>query len=205
MTEAERIRRQALRRLDDALRRIPVVDKSPVACEAGCHYCCHLRVMVTPVEVFGLLDFMQARFTEEEFGEFRQRLRKSAERVRLVPGDRLLSVNIPCPVLVNGQCSAYAARPFNCRSYHSLDRDACQRSFENPERPGQGHPQFSKVARVHESCQAGLLKQTAEAGYDSRQYELVTALEEALDDLEARRRFEVKEPEVFRRAVEVIL
>lgn len=202
---AEKSRRQALRRLDEALRRIPVVDRSPVACEPGCDYCCHLRVMVTPVEVFGLLDFIQARFTANEMQEFRQRLSEAARQVRVVPSDRLVSANIPCPVLVDGRCSAYAARPFNCRSYHSLDRGACQRAFEDQDNRGHTHPQFSKVARVHESSQASLISETTGAGYDARQYELVTALEEALGDAGSRRRFEDKQPEVFGATVEVIM
>jgi len=205
MASNEHLRRQALRRLEEALQQIPVVDRSPVACEPGCSFCCHLRVMALPVEVFGLVDFVKARFTPGELSGFRERLVMTAAQIRAVPAGQLLAANIPCPLLVDGRCSAYAARPLNCRSYHSLDRAACERSFNEPANPAHTHPQFSKVARVHESVQAGLVSATSAAGYDARQYELVTALEEAMGDAAARRRFEDKQPGVFRRTVEVIL
>lgn len=146
--------------------------------------------MATPAEVFGVLDFLKAQLDAAAFAEFKDRVMNSARRLDGVPREKVLATNLPCPVLVDGRCSAYAARPFNCRAYHSLDRDACQQSFDDPDNPALKHPQYGAVARVHEGAQAGHIAGLADAGYDHTQYELVTALAEALDDPEARKRFD---------------
>ncbi|MCG6118407.1 MAG: YkgJ family cysteine cluster protein [Aquimonas sp.] len=184
----ERARRQVLRSLQQALDRLPPGPKP--ACAAGCALCCHLRVAVTPVEVFGLLDHLRANATPEGFAALAARVEQTAARVHALQPAQRLATNIPCPVLVDGRCSGYSGRPLNCRAYHSLDLAACETSFARPEDASLGHPQDAAVARVHEGTQAGFLQALRGAGLDAAQYELATALAEALVDPAARRRFE---------------
>ncbi len=146
--------------------------------------------MATPAEVFGMIDFLKNQLDAAAFDVFRNRVLQTARRLDEVPRAQVLATNLPCPVLVDGRCSAYAARPFNCRAYHSLDREACQASFDNPADTSLNHPQYGAVARVHEGVQAGYIAGVADAGYDAMQYELVTALAEALEDPGARQRYE---------------
>lgn len=186
----ESARRIMIRVLDDEIRRLPAVDRGPLACRAGCDMCCHLRVMVTPTEVFGLLDFLGAVLSEAAFDGFRSRVLAAHARVAALPPDKVLATNVPCPLLVDGSCIGYAARPFNCRSYHSLDRDACQQAFDHPERGDSVHPQLAALARVHEGAQGGFIHGLSEAGFDVAQHELVSALRQALDDPSSRDRFE---------------
>lgn len=185
----ERARRASLRRLDAELARVPATDRGAVACAAGCDLCCHLRVVATPVEVFGLLDYLRSAFDADGFAAFRARVAAAAKRLTGLSRDAVLATNLPCPVLVDGRCSAYAARPLNCRAYHSLDRTACERSFAAPTDASLGHPQYAAVARVHEGVQAGFARGLSDAGYDASEVELVTALAEALDDEDAAARF----------------
>ena len=185
----EHARRSALRRLDAELARVPASGRGPVACAAGCDLCCHLRVAATPAEVFGLLDYLRSAFDGDWFASFRARVAEAGARLAGLTRAEVLATNLPCPVLVDGRCAGYAARPLNCRAYHSLDRDACQRSFDNPGDPALGHPQYGAVARVHEGVQAGFAAGVRAAGFDASEVELVTALAEALDDEEAAGRF----------------
>ncbi|HRQ63654.1 MAG TPA: YkgJ family cysteine cluster protein [Xanthomonadaceae bacterium] len=187
--EPDGARRIAIRLLDEELRRVPAADRGPLACAEGCTMCCHLRVMVTAAEVFGLIDYLESTLSAADFASFRQRVETVQEHIAGLPKEAVLTTNIACPVLVDGRCSGYAARPFNCRSYHSLDRDACQQAFDHPTDTSLGHPQYAAVARVHEGVQGGLIAALAEAGYDSAQRELVSALHEALNDADARTRF----------------
>ncbi len=182
--------RQTQRLVDDELKRLPAAERGPVACRAGCDFCCHLRVMATPIEVFTLLDFIQRTFSEEDFVALADRIVHTDRKLRKLPDKKVLTTNLPCPVLVDGRCSAYAARPLNCRSYHSLSREACEDSFNHPRDLERGHPELTAVAKVHEGAQAGFQAAFERAGFDQRQYELVTALAEALDDEHARARFE---------------
>ena len=184
----ERARRQVLRGLQQALDRLPPGPKP--ACAAGCALCCHLRVAVTPVEVFGLLDHLRANATSDAFEALSVRVAQAAAQVHALAPAQRLATNIACPVLVDGRCGGYSARPFNCRAYHSLDLAACEASFARPEDSSLGHPQDAAVARVHEGTQAGFLQALRGAGLDAAQYELATALAEAMADPAARRRFE---------------
>ena len=192
--------RNVQRALESQLAALPRADRGPVACRSGCAYCCHLRVMATAAEVFALLDYLQRRLDAEAFGQFVERVRATEARLRDLPPERVLTVNLPCPALVDGRCSGYAGRPLNCRSYHSLSVDACRESYEHPEDLQRGHPQLAPLARVHSGVQAGLVAALTEAQRDARQYELVTALAEALDDPSARDRLE-RGDRVFRRAL----
>jgi Fe-S-cluster containining protein len=185
----DRARRQVYRALDVHLQAIPAVDRGPVACRAGCAMCCHLRVVVTPVEVFGLLDYLRDALGDAAFADFTGRVAATAATVRALPRQDLLAVNLPCPVLVDGRCSAYPARPLNCRAYHSLDRTACEASFADPANMQLDHPQYAAVARVHEGIQGGFAAGMRECGLDAATRELVTALDEALSDGDARARF----------------
>ena len=194
----EQARRSVLRRLDAELGRVPASDRGPVACAAGCDLCCHLRVMTTPVEVFGLLDYLRSAFDASWFDGFRARVAAAASRLAGLTRSEVLATNLPCPVLVDGRCAGYAARPLNCRAYHSLARDACERSFDAPGDSSLGHPQYASVARVHEGVQAGFVSGLRGAGFDASEVELVTALAEALDDEDCAARFDRGE-RAFRR------
>ncbi len=194
--------RQAQRVVDSQTRRLPPADRGPLACAAGCDFCCHLRVMATASEVFALLDYLRHNLDDEAFGRFERRVEATDRRLRELPAGDVLRTNIPCPALVDGRCSGYAARPLNCRSYHSTSKAACEDSFNHPEDLDRGHPQIKALAEVHRGAQAGFLSALEQAGYDARQYELATALAEALRDPEARGRLQEGE-RVFRRPLEI--
>ena len=155
-------------------------------------------MVTTPVEVFGLLDYLRSAFDASWFDGFRARVAAAASRLAGLTRSEVLATNLPCPVLVDGRCAGYAARPLNCRAYHSLARDACERSFDAPGDSSLGHPQYASVARVHEGVQAGFVSGLRGAGFDASEVELVTALAEALDDEDCAARFDRGE-RAFRR------
>lgn len=194
--------RKAQRVLDSQLALRPRASRPEVACRKGCAMCCHLRVMATPAEVLGLVHYMQQQLGAEAMDAAAARIAFAAAQLRLLPRERLLLTNVACPVLVDGACGAYAARPLNCRAYHSLDYDACLASFLEPADTSLTHPHSAPDARVHEGVQLGLIEVLRSAGVDSRQYELVTAMDEALRDLQASERFARGET-VFRTALQL--
>ena len=151
--------------------------------------CCHLRVMATPAEVFGLARYIRRQLATTALQDLTRRIADTATHLHAIPRERLLATNVACPLLVDGACSMYAARPFNCRAYHSLDVDACTASFNNPDDASLTHPQSAIVARINEGVQQGLADELGKAGLDRSQYELVTALDEALSDPGAEARF----------------
>lgn len=199
--DLERARRTALRVLDGQLARLPASVRGRLACRRGCDLCCHLRVAVTPVEVLALAAWLRGQLDEAALAALRERLAAGAAALRALPAERLLATNLACPLLAaDGACSAYPARPFNCRAYHSLDYAACLASFERPGDASLGHPQSVAMARIHAGVQQGLREAGRDAGTDTGHYELVTALGEALDDPDVATRFAAGEV-AFRRAL----
>jgi hypothetical protein len=83
------------------------VPKARNACAAGCAFCCHLPVLVTPSEADLLAEAAATR------PEVRARL--------ATPGVR-------CPFLGDDdRCVAYDVRPLRCRAHTSADRAICER------------------------------------------------------------------------------
>lgn len=188
--DLERARRGALRVLDGQLARLPATVRSQPACRRGCALCCHLRVAATAPEVFALASYIRFELDGPALAALLSRIEDSATQLRALPRAQLTATNLPCPLLDGaGACSMYAARPLNCRAYHSLDYAACLASFQRPDDPSLGHPQSVAIARVHAGVQQGLREAGEAAGTDTREYELVTALAEALSDQDAAARF----------------
>lgn len=199
--QAVQLPRKAQRVLDAELARLPPAARPALACRKGCDLCCHLRVATTAAEVFALLDYLRQTVPADDWPALVATIQARAGQVHALTPGQLLATNLPCPLLVEGACRAYAARPLNCRAYHSLDYQACLDSFRNPADLDRGHPQGAALARVHEGVQEGLSDLLQTGGADAGRYELVTALAEALADDTARQRLQAGERPVFRRAV----
>jgi hypothetical protein len=99
---------------DEALARSAADDRARgaelagVACRRGCAFCCHVNVDVTPLEAIRLA-------------------RHAPPGAAAAQGDA--AARAPCPLLVDGACSQYEARPFACRSVFSPDARRCEAGF----------------------------------------------------------------------------
>lgn len=196
----EQARRSALDVLDTMLARTPEEQRPKLACAAGCAYCCHRQVAVGAAEVFALVDHLRETLDAAAFEAFRERCIATATRVAPMPQGQRALQSIACPVLVDGACTGYAARPFRCRAYNSLDVEPCRRFFDAPRAGDPGPPADLGRYVVAQAAMFGLYTGLAQAGFDPRQYELATALAEALADSEAVMRYARRE-RAFLRAV----
>ena len=116
--EADPGARAAHRRFERVVAEAP--GRGAWACEAGCNFCCHLLVTVTPGEAAVLV----GRLTPEAIARVEDRARRAAG---LTPGE-YRRARIPCAVLdADGRCSAYDARPLKCRAHTSTSREICER------------------------------------------------------------------------------
>ena len=92
-----------------------------VACAVGCAHCCHFPVGITWPEGRALAEALQ-------HDAARQRaLLAAADATATATWQQL--VGMPCPLLVDGRCAVYAARPLPCRSLSSADALACERAL----------------------------------------------------------------------------
>ena len=93
------------------------------ACRRGCSHCCSLPVAITSAE---------ARLIGEAVGRepaqppAALRVKDAATDAGFAERHRaaeLQVVGVPCPFLMQGECSIYEHRPFGCRTHLSLDDD----------------------------------------------------------------------------------
>jgi Putative zinc- or iron-chelating domain len=96
-----------------------------LACKKGCGYCCYGIVMISAPEAFLLATWVQSRGAEA-IERFRS---AAAEPAGKTPQQRH-GAKLPCPLLHDGACSAYATRPVACRTVTSFDLAPCLDEFE---------------------------------------------------------------------------
>ncbi|MCW7540295.1 YkgJ family cysteine cluster protein [Aquabacterium sp. A7-Y] len=172
------------------------------ACAKGCSYCCHLRVSAPAQEVFTLAEALEQLPDAAQRAALLARVRDNAARVATMDSRRHHGTALRCAVLAaDGACSAYEARPSSCRRYHSLSVEACKASFDAPSDLGSRIRLSTPKLVLDTAHYLGHRRALSDAGRDTRQYELHTALCEALDDPQgSRERFGRGEP-AFRHAV----
>ena len=100
-----------------------------LACRVSCNFCCHLRVNVRPHEAIALFRYLQSRMPAATADRVRAKLKEYAGPAA-APNPRRA-----CAFLVDGECAAYEVRPSACAAYHSLSRQRCEQSFQEPSLP----------------------------------------------------------------------
>lgn len=119
------------RRVDEVLATTIEGHGVKVACARGCSFCCNLRVQVQPYEAFTLAAWLRRNFDPKRLEDVLARLRANVARTRELGEEARKRTNIPCALLgADGACTAYEARPAQCRRYHSTDVAPC-RSFHD--------------------------------------------------------------------------
>lgn len=123
------------RRVDEAIAASVHGHGVTVACARGCGHCCHLRVEVQPYEAFRLAAWLRRHFDAARLAGVVARLRANVERTRALGKEGRKRANLACALLGDdGACTAYEARPGQCRRYHSTDVAPCKAFHDDPSR-----------------------------------------------------------------------
>jgi Fe-S-cluster containining protein len=160
-----------------------------IDCKPGCSHCCHLRLEVAPHEAFALAAWLERRFTPAELEALIARLRENAAKTRAMGAEVRKRTSLACALLgVDGNCTAYAARPAQCRRYHSVRVATCRSfhehpdaSIESPMHPAVAHNAAVIITQAQHAVRA--------AGLDADNEDMNLALLEALDNPKAWRRW----------------
>jgi len=104
-----------------------------VDCKRGCSWCCYQPVFALNYELLALNKFIQQNFDEQTQSEIKKRAAAKQKRLEKLSGDKLLNSKFPCPLLKDGYCMAYGARPMACRIYLSKQLDTCLKFYNSPD------------------------------------------------------------------------
>lgn len=151
-------------------------------CREGCDWCCYLTVGTAAPEVLRIVAHLREALPPEEF----QALRERAARLSGARRERAASGPLPCALLVEHRCAAYAVRPLTCRGFNSGDARRCQRSLADRTVTV---PADAAQVRLHTFALDGLRAGLAEAGLPGDLLELTAALHVALETPDAAARW----------------
>lgn|SRR5215469_2056981 len=119
------------RNLDAALTHAKQSLGAPIACRAGCNFCCHLRVEVLAHEAIALFRFLKSQIPEEQARAIAAKVVANADRVATMTPEQHAVARVQCAFLIDGRCSAYRARPLPCAGFHSLNVSECERAYDD--------------------------------------------------------------------------
>src|SRR5690606_38510368 len=160
-------------------------DGAPLACEAGCDYCCHQRVSVLPHEAVALLEHLSTELAPELADRIERRIRENAAKVDAMTVAEHTAANLSCAFLVDGRCSAYDVRPLTCAAFHSASRERCAQVFAHPETrgtPRAARPALLELTAFTDALLAATRTALQVAGWSDAKAELHQALRTLLDE-----------------------
>ncbi len=170
------------------------------ACAAGCGYCCHLKVIVTPLEALRLGSYLHRKLSSAELGRLKKRVGEAVRRTRDATTYQRAAMRMPCVLLDGeGRCIAYEARPLACAGVTSYDAAQCRAGFESDDDLPIDHYALQRSAAIAVAAGAG--NASADMGRDPRGLELFKALRIVLDDPDAKSKWQRGLP-VFETAVD---
>ena len=155
----------------------------PVACKAGCHYCCFYQVLLTPPEALFIGHYVETAFTEKQKLDLINRI---DETLAMTDGKSVEERaktwhDTPCIFLTNCRCSVYDVRPFVCRAWHSLNSDRCREAFESnrhlAEVEGYSHRYY-----ILQTVREGIQEVSTDNGCQAGILEIAKAMKQYIDD-----------------------
>jgi len=104
-----------------------------VDCQKGCSLCCHQPVFANSYELRYLTAYIKKNFSEAEQESVHQLAVEKNNKTSQLKEKEILNYRHPCPLLKDGACTAYPARPLACRIYLSMKVESCNLFFQHPD------------------------------------------------------------------------
>lgn len=161
----------------------------PVACKAGCNFCCFNQVEVTPPEALLIGHYVEQHFSAEAKEKLAGRLTESMQLRSGKDKAELAQIRQenPCPLLEDGHCAVYSVRPLVCRAMHSLNAEKCERDMAS--RRLTAVPYYAHRQEIILSLSAGLQAGCRVIGCQADSLDLSRALQDYAKQDRARERW----------------
>jgi len=146
-------------------------------------------VQVQPYEAFTLAAWLRRNFDANRLARVLERLRENVARTRELGEEARKRTNIACALLgEDGACTAYEARPAQCRRYHSTRLDPCK-AFHDTHDDTIEAAMHEAVAHNADVIITQGRHAVRHAGLDDASVDMNLALLEALDNPKSWRRW----------------
>ncbi|MGH8663571.1 MAG: YkgJ family cysteine cluster protein [Burkholderiales bacterium] len=155
-----------------------------LACRRGCAWCCHGYVSASAPQIFAAAG--EIRRDAAAFDAVCARIRATSARVRGLEWRARIALREPCPLLADGACGIYEARPLSCRGFASFSAEACKRAYDALTDDVMIPQPYANVRSALESALRAALKACT---LPAVSYELTGALSKALADSAAEARW----------------
>ena len=157
-----------------------------VACRAGCSWCCHVRVRISPLEALTIARHVRDRLGPDELATLLERLTVLEDRTRTMSREERANTRLPCAFLVDDRCSIHEVRPVRCRGWTSYDAEACRELLHT----GRGEVETDAVRwEVASAIADGLDGAPRDLDLEAGPVELTAAVRAALVDPSAAERW----------------
>ncbi len=120
--------------LIDSLLNYAKAQKINVDCQKGCSWCCHQPIFALSHEIHYLTNFIANNFDKDQINQILEKAKAKNDVVEKLSSSEMLNYKSPCPLLIDGACSAYEARPMACRIYLSMSVTTCRKFYTEPEK-----------------------------------------------------------------------
>jgi Fe-S-cluster containining protein len=160
----------------------------PAACRAGCAWCCHKSIAVSPPEVLRIAAYLRATLSPEDLGAVRERIAELDDRTRTMSSRERAQARLPCALLADQQCSIHPVRPLTCAGWNSIDVNECKADWLDPESSDELTTNVVQI-EAFQAMRLGIDLGSEELGLEHGTIELTTALRIALDTPDAAERW----------------
>jgi len=162
--------------LNDSIIALANRQNRSVACFNGCHWCCHQAVFANSYELHYLSEMIKSKFAEEKLFGLAERTKAKSAKTATLTEEEVLKFKSPCPLLIDGSCSAYEARPMACRIYLSTQLETCLEFYQHPENEDNYPALIDFPLRAGQMMNEGFRAALKEIGVETAEFRLETGL-----------------------------
>ena len=160
----------------------------PVACRAGCAWCCFKSIAVSPAEVLRIAAHLRATCSPDELAAVRERIADLDDQTRTMSSIQRTHARLPCALLADQRCTIHAVRPLTCAGWNAVDVNECKADWLDPESSEEITANVVQI-EAFQAMRLGMDLGSEELGLESDTLELTTALRIALDAEDAAERW----------------
>lgn len=166
----------AIDEINDSILELARRQNIQVDCQKGCYWCCHQAVYANSYELHFLSEQLKTRFTKEEFSDVVHLAEKKNAVTSQLSIEEILKYKSPCPLLKDGACSMYSARPMACRIYLSTRLDSCLEFYNNPDNEANFPALIDFPLRAGRMMNEGFRAALKELGIETAEFRLEEGL-----------------------------